>query len=111
MDENKHSSDALQWMYDEFIGDDPERIASYQEELIKAEIARKVYDLRDEAGLTQKQLADLVGTTDTVIDGLEEADYEGNALSMPVRIATALKKRIGVRFVTSKTSESVEASP
>lgn len=111
MDEKKYSSDALQWMYDEFIGDDPERIASYQEEVIKAEIARKAYDLRDEAGLTRKQLADLVGVTDTVIDDLEEADYEGDSLSMLIRIATALKKRIDVRFVTSNATESAEASP
>lgn len=110
MTEKKKSTDAFEWAYREFIGNDPERIASYQEERIKAEIAQKVYDMRNEAGLSQKQLADLVGTTDTVIDDLEESDYEGDALSMLVRIATALKKRIDVRFVTSSVTESAEAS-
>jgi DNA-binding XRE family transcriptional regulator len=111
MDDKQYSSDALKWMYDEFIGNDPERIASYQEERIKAEIARQVYDLREHAALTQKQLADLVGTTETVIDDLEEADYEGDALSMLVRIATALRKKIDVQFVTSTVSDPVEATP
>ncbi len=103
--------DAFDWLYDEFIGNDPERIASYQEEMIKAEIARKAYDLRDEAGLTQKQLADLVGSTETAIDDLEEADYEDDALLMLVRIATALKKRIDVRFVTSNVTDSADPQP
>ncbi len=110
MDEKKYSSDALKWMYNEFIGNDPERIASYQKERIKAEIARQVYDIREQAALTQKQLADLVGTTEAVIDDLEEADYEGDALSMLIRIATALRKRIDVRFVTSSVVDPVETS-
>ena len=103
--------DALDWLHDEFIGNDPERIASYQEERIKAEIARQVYDLREQAGLSRKNLADLVGTTETVIDDLEEADFEGDALSMLIRIATALKKRIDVRFVTSSEPDSAGVSP
>jgi len=103
--------DATDWLYDEFIGNDPERIASYQEERIKAEIARQIYDLREQAGLSQKQVADLVGTSETVIDDLEEADYQGDALSMLVRIATALRKRIDVQFVTSNANEPAGATP
>jgi ribosome-binding protein aMBF1 (putative translation factor) len=108
---DKPPRDALDLLYDEFIGNDPERIASYQEERIKAEIARQVYDLREQAGLSQKGLADLVGTTETVIDDLEEADYEGDALSMLIRIATALRKRIDVRFVTSSEGDTAGISP
>jgi ribosome-binding protein aMBF1 (putative translation factor) len=109
MNEKKYTSDALRWMYDEFIGNDPERIASYQEERIRAEIARQVYDLREAAGLSQKELAELAGTTSTVIDDLEEADYEGDSLSMLVRIATALNKRLDVKFETSSVAGSAEA--
>jgi ribosome-binding protein aMBF1 (putative translation factor) len=101
---------ALDLLYGEFIGNDPERIASYQEERIKAEIARQVYDLREQAGFSQKGLADLVGTAATVIDDLEAADYEGDALTMLIRIATALKKRIDVRFVTSSDTEAARIS-
>ncbi|MFH0822773.1 MAG: helix-turn-helix transcriptional regulator, partial [Pseudomonadota bacterium] len=94
MEGHKGSSDALRWMYKEFIGQDPERIASYQEERIKAEIAQQIYDLRHEARLTQEQLAELVGTSAGVIDDLEAADYEGDAILMLVRIAAALNKRV-----------------
>jgi len=108
MDEKKYSSDALKWMYDEFIGNDPERLASYQEERIKAEIARQIYMLREQAGLTQRQLAELVGTTATAIDDLEEADYDGDSLFMLVRIAASLRKKIDVHFVTSSAVECAE---
>jgi len=103
--------DALDWLHDQFIGNDPERKASYQEERIKAEIARQIYDLREQADLSQNGLADLVGVTQTVINDLEEADYEGDALSMLIKIATALRKRIDVRFVTSSETDASGVSP
>ena len=51
------------------------------------------------AGLTQAELAQLVGTTQSVISRLEDADYEGHSLSMLQRIADALHQRLEVRFV------------
>ena len=45
---------------------------------------------RKKAGLSQRQLAELVGTTASVICLLEDADYQGHSLSMLRRIASAL---------------------
>lgn len=53
-------------------------------------IARLIYDLREKAGLTQGALARRVGTTQSVISRLEDADYEGHTLRMLARIASAL---------------------
>ena len=69
-----------------------------------AEIARRLYELRDEAGLTQAELAELVGTSRTVITRLEDDDYDGHSLSMLRRVAAALNKRIEIRFVTAGKS-------
>jgi len=77
----------------------PERETSLQEERANAEIARKIYDLRKAAGLSQRALAELVGTTASVICRLEDADYEGHSLAMLQRIAAALNKRVEIRFV------------
>jgi len=99
MEDKKLSSDAFELIYNRYIKDDPARVASFQEELTKAEIAREIYDLRDQAGLTQEQLADLVGTNASVIGDIEEADYEGDFLSMASKIATALHRRVEVRLV------------
>ncbi len=86
-------------LYDRYIAGDPEKERQFEEELVNAEIARKVYDLRTKAGLTQQQLATRVGTTKSAICRLEDADYEGHSLSMLKRIAEALDKRVEIRFV------------
>jgi len=57
-------------------------------------VARKIYELRTRAVLTQQQLAKRVGTTTSVISRLEDADYEGHSLAMLRRIAAALNKHV-----------------
>jgi DNA-binding XRE family transcriptional regulator len=95
-------SDALQHLHDRYIGDDPERVSSFEAALANAEIARDIYRLRTEAGLTQRALAKLVGTTASVICRLEDAEYEGHSLSMLRRVAAALGKRVEVRFLPAE---------
>jgi transcriptional regulator with XRE-family HTH domain len=63
------------------------------------QVARKIAALRTEAGVTQRQLAKLIGTTASVICRLEDADYEGHSLAMLNRIAGALNKRVDIRFL------------
>ena len=46
-----------------YVQDDPERNASLETERINAEIARLIYTMRKEAGMTQERLAELVGIT------------------------------------------------
>ena len=58
--------------------------------------------LREGAGLTQKRLARMVGTTTSVICRLEDSEYEGHSLMMLKRIATALDKRLEIRFLPAK---------
>lgn len=48
-----------------------------------------VRDMRQDAGLTQTELAKKVGTTQSVIARLEDAEYAGHSLTMLERIATA----------------------
>jgi DNA-binding XRE family transcriptional regulator len=93
-------SKSLQKAYDDYIGDDPELQAIYEQTLADSEVARKIYDLRTKAGLSQRALAKLVGTTASVICQLEDADYHGHSLSMLRRIGAALGKRVEIRFVS-----------
>jgi transcriptional regulator with XRE-family HTH domain len=69
---------------------------------INVRIARMICDARSKAGLTQKELANLIGTTQSVIARLEDADYEGHSLNLLNRIATALNKRVDIRFLAVK---------
>jgi len=95
----KKTNKAVKILQDRYIGDDVKRKASLEEERLSAQVARTIYQMRAESGLTQKRLADLIGTTQSVISRLEDADYEGHSLSMVTRIAEALERRVRVQLV------------
>lgn len=92
---------------DQMTGDDRELQQMIAEETLNAEVARLIYHARTAAGLTQAQLADLIGTKQPVIARLEDADYEGHSLSMLQRIADALHQRIAIRFVPADEHREV----
>jgi DNA-binding XRE family transcriptional regulator len=96
-------SAAVQFVYDRYIKGDPTREDSFENAVLNAKIARDLYDLRTKAGLTQRQLAKLVGITASVICRLEDADYEGHSLLMLQRIAAALNKKVEIRIVPLRT--------
>ena len=62
------------------------------------------FDARTAAGLTQAELAKAVGTTQSVISQLEDAEYQGHSLSMLRRIAAALNTRVEIRLVPVEPS-------
>ena len=84
------------------FGDGPERQAELRQIEQDMAVGRQVYAARRQAGLTQRQLAELVGTTQSVISQLESADYEGHTLSMLRRIGEALNRRVEVRFAEAE---------
>jgi DNA-binding XRE family transcriptional regulator len=102
MRRKKFQSKASRYLYNRYIAGDAKREEAYEEEVINAEIARRIYQLRTRAGLTQEALAARVGTTKSAISRLEHADYEGHSLTMLKRIAEALDKRIEIRFLPAK---------
>jgi len=90
------TADAVEILQRRYIAEDATRAASLEEERVNAQVARTIRELRQDAGLTQKQLAELIRTTQSVISRLEDADYEGHSLSMLDRIARALNRRVRV---------------
>ncbi|MBD0261624.1 MAG: helix-turn-helix transcriptional regulator [Tolypothrix sp. Co-bin9] len=74
---------------------------------INAEVAQLIYETRIKAGLTQKELADLIGTKQPVIARLEDADYDGHSLSMLQKIARALNKRVEIRLTSMEEEQQV----
>lgn len=85
---------------DRLTGNSPEMADLLEQERANLDIARKIYDLRTKAKLSQAELAKKVGTTQSVISRLEDADYDGHSLAMLRRIASALEKRVEIRFVS-----------
>ena len=91
------SKDAIQ-ILDGITGDDRELSRMIEEETVNAQVAQLIHDERTRAGLTQKQLATLIGTHQPVIARLEDADYNGHSLTMLQRIASALHLRVDIRL-------------
>jgi DNA-binding XRE family transcriptional regulator len=95
----KKTSDAVEILHRRYYLGKPERLAELEQVRADYAVARKIYDLRTKAGLSQRELAKLVGTTASAICRLEDADYEGHSMAMLNRIAAALDKRVEIRFV------------
>lgn len=96
MTKKEKTQEAVRILHGRYVKDDPERKAALQEERVNAEVARLIHEMRAAAGFSQQQLAELIGTTQSVISRLEDADYEGRSLSMLERIATALNQKLTV---------------
>jgi len=104
------TTDAIETLHRRYYEGKPDRIADLEEARANDEVARKIYQLRSQSGLSQRELAKLVGTTASVICRLEDADYEGHSLPMLRRIAAALDRRVEIRFmpIRHKASQSGE---
>jgi len=92
----KRKQDAVDFLKRKYVGDDPKRQAEYRETARQMEIGRQICLARKKAGLNQQQLAKRVGTSQSVISRLEDADYEGHTTKMLERIAKALDTTIEV---------------
>ena len=100
----KRTADAAAILHRRYFAGKADKLILLEEERANAAIARQICSLREKAGLSQRELARLVGTTASVICRLEDADYEGHSLAMLRRIAEALDKRVEIRFVSSRRS-------
>lgn len=91
--------DDLDRTMEKILKEDP----SFQEELDKADrawdIAFQIRDLREKADLTQKQLAELVGTKQSNISRIEAADYTQYTLTSLEKVTKALKAKLEIRIV------------
>jgi ribosome-binding protein aMBF1 (putative translation factor) len=97
------TKDAIK-ILDRVTGDDSKLRTLIEEETLNAHVARLIYEARTGAGLTQRQLAELIGTQQPDIARLENADYQGHSLNMLHRIAMALNQRLDISFEPAEES-------
>jgi ribosome-binding protein aMBF1 (putative translation factor) len=72
-------------------------------------LGQLIYDLRVEAGLSQRELAARMGTTQSVISRLEEGGGARNRLDTLARVATALDRHLIVSFPEEVPAELKDA--
>jgi ribosome-binding protein aMBF1 (putative translation factor) len=99
----KKTTDAVA-MLDRMAGQNAQLRHLTEDARINAAVAQLIYAARTQAGLSQADLAGRIGTKQSVISRLEDADYEGHSLSMLHRIAVALGQSIEIRFLSPATS-------
>jgi predicted XRE-type DNA-binding protein len=102
----KENTDAVRILRNRYVKGNKKRLAAIKKARQKLAIAQQIYDLRTKAGLSQAEFAELVGTKQSVISRLEDADYEGYSLSMLSRIAAACNQQLQVRFVPERSLRS-----
>jgi hypothetical protein len=95
---HRFRSKGIQHLDHRYVGRDPQKIAEFPKAGAEADVAQALYAIRTRVGLTQRQLATMVGTSASVICKLEDADYDGHSLSMLRRIGAAMGQRVEIRF-------------
>ena len=88
----------------------PGRAPAIEQDLALGQL---IYELRTEAGLSQRALAERMGTTQSVISRLEEGGGARNRLDTLARVATALGRHLVVSFpqtVPSRLKDAVQVA-
>ena len=98
--------------FDKYVQEKIKKHPFLKEELKKADqawdIAFQIINLREKAGLTQKELADLIGTSQSNIARLESADYTSYTWQTLEKITKALKARLEIRIVPLDSPKSAQ---
>lgn len=77
---------------------DPKFVTRFQRAGEAWDVALQITALREQAGLSQKELARLLKTSQQQISRLESPSYEGHSLATLRRIAEVLNARVRVVF-------------
>lgn len=76
----------------------PEFSQGYVESFLNSYIATQIKVIREQRCMTQAQLAEAVGTTQTGISRVENVNYAGWSIGMLKRLASAFELRLHVSF-------------
>jgi DNA-binding XRE family transcriptional regulator len=78
---------------------DTEFKTHYQEERQALRLAMKIAKLREKKGLSQQQMAKLMGTSQQAVSRIESGEYEGFTLKTLEKIAEATGTKVKIEFV------------
>lgn len=96
MTRHRRSDDFNEYLADELRN--PEFAAVFEEEKEKIDLAVQILKFRQRAGLSQRELARRIGTSQSVIARMESPEYGGYSIRMLRRIAAALGTRLQIEF-------------
>jgi len=89
---------------------DPSFVARFKNAGEAWDVALQIAALREQAGLSQKDLAKLLKTSQQQISRLESPSYEGHSLSMLRRVADALHARMRIVFEPAEARKRTQVA-
>jgi ribosome-binding protein aMBF1 (putative translation factor) len=100
MNTHQTAADGLQILYQRYYANNPERQWELEKARIDDEVARQIFKIKETHHLSTKALAELINADESIIEALENADYEGNSFLLLNLIATALKIKVKFELVS-----------
>ena len=95
---DKITYDAVKILKDR-ISQDPELAYFVEEERKRLMLAEKIRQARHESGLSQKEVARRIGTTQSAVARLESGNYERLSLSTLIKVTHALNRRLSLEIL------------
>jgi DNA-binding XRE family transcriptional regulator len=80
------------------LAKDPKLALLVEQERQQLGLAEKIQNMRKEGGLSQKELAERIGTTQSAISRLERGDYARLSVSTLLKISLALDYHVRLDF-------------
>lgn len=108
---SEKTTDALKIIEAVLLRDDTRLQLQIEKERVNALAAQIIYDLRVQHGMSQRELAERVGTSASAICRLEDSDYGSHTLNMLVRILFVFGHRLAldVRLIgLERTGETTQ---
>jgi len=87
---------------DKTLGTDAELNAAFQRELARLKLANQITAARQKRGLSQRALAERIGTKQPTVARMERADYTGYTVTTLAKIAAATGAVLDVRIVSRR---------
>ena len=95
---DKITNDAVEILKNR-IKQDPELANYVEEERKRLMLAEKIRQARHESGLSQKEVARRIGTTQSAVARLESGNYERLSLSTLIKVTHALNRRLSLEIL------------
>jgi DNA-binding XRE family transcriptional regulator len=103
MDTHAEEQDYLDWRAE--LMSDPETKALYEEEAAKKELWLQLVEARQDAGLTQAQMAERLGVSQSQVARIEKRGYDSYTLTTLRRYVAALGEGFSLEVRVKKADE------
>lgn len=95
------TSDGLDILYHRYYRNNSERQLELEKARLDDQVAREIIKLKEIHHFSNQDLANLIDTEESVIEALENADYEGDSFLLLNIIASALKMRVKIELISA----------